>query len=45
MGSILFKIVRIWHAQFKCNYLKNKKVFLNFDSISGIYIKFETFWN
>ena len=30
MGSILFKIVRIWHAQFKCTYLKNKKPFLNF---------------
>ena len=30
MASILFKIVRIWNSQFKCNYHKNEKVFLNF---------------
>ena len=30
MGSILLKIVRICHSQFKCNYLKNEKLFLNF---------------
>ena len=30
MASVLFKIVRISHSQFKCNYLKNKKLFLNF---------------
>ena len=30
MASILFKVVRICNSQFKCNYLKNKKVFLNF---------------
>ena len=29
MASILFKFVRICNSQFKCNYLKNKKVFLN----------------
>ena len=36
MASILFKIVRICNSQFKCNYLKNEKVFLNFLSY---------FWN
>ena len=30
MASILFKIVRIHNSQFKCNYLKNEKLFLNF---------------
>ena len=30
MGSILFKVVRICKSQFKCNYLKNQKLFLNF---------------
>ena len=30
MASILFKVVRICNSQFKCNYLKNKKLFLNF---------------
>ena len=30
MGSILFKVVRICKSQFKCNYLKNEKLFLNF---------------
>ena len=30
MPSILFKIVRICNSQFKCNYLTNKKLFLNF---------------
>ena len=30
MASILFKIPRIWHSQFKCYYLKNEKLFLNF---------------
>ena len=29
MRNILFKIVRIFHALFKCNYLRNKKFFLN----------------
>ena len=27
--NILFMIVRICHSQFKCNYLKNEKLFLN----------------
>ena len=35
----------VWWNQFKCNYLKIKKYFLNFFCISGIYIKFEIFWN
>ena len=30
MASILFKIVRISNSQFKCNYLKNGNLFLNF---------------
>ena len=30
MASILFKVVRICNSQFKCNYLKNKKVSLYF---------------
>ena len=30
MASILFKVVRICNSQFKCNYLKNNKLFLNF---------------
>ena len=30
MGSILFKIARICHSQFKYNYLKNENLFLNF---------------
>ena len=30
MASILFKIVRICNSRFKCNYIKNGKVFLNF---------------
>ena len=30
MASILFKVVRICKSQFKCNYLKNQKLFLNF---------------
>ena len=29
-ASILSKVVRICNSQFKCNYLKNKKLFLNF---------------
>ena len=29
MACILLKIVRTWNSQFKCNYLKNGKVFLN----------------
>ena len=29
-ASILLKIVRICHSQFKCNYLKNEKLFVNF---------------
>ena len=29
MTNILFKIVRYCHSQFKCNYLKNEKLFLN----------------
>ena len=36
MTNILFKIVRICQSQFKCNYLKNEKLFLNF---------FFHFWN
>ena len=43
MTSILFKIVRIYGNQFKYNYLKNKKCFWIFRSISEIYIKFLTF--
>ena len=43
MTSILFKIVRIYGNQFKYNYLKNKKSFWIFRSISEIYIKFWTF--
>ena len=30
MASILFKVVRTCNSQFKCNYLKNKKLFLTF---------------
>ena len=30
MTNILFKIARICHYQFKCNYLENEKHFLNF---------------
>ena len=30
MESILLKIEKICNSQFKCNYLKNKRVFLNF---------------
>ena len=30
MASILFKVVRICNSQFKCNYLKNEKHFLDF---------------
>ena len=30
MASILFSITRICNSQLKCNYLKNKKHFLNF---------------
>ena len=29
MTNILFKIPRIFNSQFKCNYLKNEKLFLN----------------
>ena len=29
-ASIMSKVVRICNSQFKCNYLKNKKLFLNF---------------
>ena len=35
-ASILLKIGRIWHSQLKCNFLKNKNLFLNF---------FFDFWN
>ena len=30
MACILFQILRICHCQFKCNYLKNEKLFLYF---------------
>ena len=30
MASILFKVVTICNSQFKCNYLKNEKHFLDF---------------
>ena len=30
MPRIVFKIARSCHCQFKCNYLKNEKLFLNF---------------
>ena len=30
MANIFFKIARICHSQFKCKYLKNEKLFLNF---------------
>ena len=36
MTNTLFKIARICNSQFKCNYLKNEKLFLNF---------FFYFWN
>ena len=32
MTSILFAIVRISNNQFKCNYLRNKKLFSEFSS-------------
>ena len=34
MTSILFVIVRIYRNQFKYNYLRNEKVFLNFCCLS-----------
>ena len=30
MVSILFIIARIWNSEFKCNYVKNEKLVLNF---------------
>ena len=30
MVSILFKVVRVCNSQFKCNYLENKKLFVDF---------------
>ena len=30
VASILFNVVAICNSQFKCNYLKNEKIFLNF---------------
>ena len=30
MASILFNIAGIWNSQFKCNYLKNGKIFCEF---------------
>ena len=30
MGNILLKVVKICKSQFKCNYLKNDKLFLNY---------------
>ena len=50
---MLFVIAIIFCNQFKCNYLWNKKTFLNFCCISETYIKFRTlflnfllhFWN
>ena len=30
MASILFIIARIWDSEFKCNYVKNEKLVLNF---------------
>ena len=30
MSSILLKVVRIYKSQFKCNYLKKEKLFVNF---------------
>ena len=30
VASILFKILRIWNSQFKCNYVKNEAFFLKF---------------
>ena len=30
MASILFKILRIWNSQFKCQYVKNESLFLKF---------------
>ena len=44
MTSILFDIVRICRSRLKCNYFKNKKTFSFLCSISGIYIRFWTFW-
>ena len=45
MTSIIFWIETIWRNQFGRNYLKNKKLFLDFFFIFEIYIKFWTFWN
>ena len=36
-------IVRIYHYQFKCNYLKNQKFLRHFCFIFAIYIKLWTF--
>ena len=30
MAGILLKIVRLYYSEFKCNYMKNEKSFLNF---------------
>ena len=43
MTSILFLIERIYPNMFRCNYLRNQKVFLNFFFIFEIFIQFSTF--
>ena len=40
MSSILFRIAGISRSQFKCIYFQKEKLFINFYSIYGIYIKF-----
>ena len=40
MISVLFEIVKICSSLFLCNYVKNKKIFLNFFSIYEISIKY-----
>ena len=42
--SILVVIERIYHYQFKCNYLKTHQFFADFFCLFWIYIKFPMFW-
>ena len=41
MARILFLIERIYHNQFKCNYLRNKDIFVNLSYIFEIETKFQ----
>ena len=43
-GKCLLEYYENLRPSLKWNYLKNENVFLNFFLISGIYIKFQTFW-